>query len=1412
MSIDILYLMKGVIKMGNNDYYVGLDMGTASVGWAVTDTKYNLLRAKGKDMWGVRLFSEAETAADRRSHRVSRRNINRRKARIGLLKEIFETEINKVDPGFYERLRDSKFYAEDKETKNPFAIFSDTGYTDVEFHQDYPTIFHLISELVSDKGKEPHDVRLVFLACLNIYKHRGHFLNDTLSESGIDNIDILCKELCSYIDEYNQYGIFDEKTELRSFVPEELSDVFEKILCNKKISNSSKKSQIINEFELTNKNKYLIEMIGLVCGLTVTISNIFSKDEYDEEQLKQKLSFRSSQFDEDILKVESMLNQDEYEIICLLKKIHDWSVVSVIMGKHQYLSDARVEAYNKHKADLLKIKKIYIDYAKDKYDDMFRDMSDNNYSAYVGKVNSNKASQTGNHKTRMQRRGAKCKLEDLYSRIKKDLINAPENEMKEIYADMEANAFLPKQLTNENGVIPYQLHKSELIKILDNASEYLDFLNIIDDTGLSNKDKIISLFEFRIPYYIGPLYKDEKLKTNAWIVRKEKGRVYPWNFESKVNVKLSAEAFIERMIKHCTYLQDECALPKNSLKYERFRVLNELNSLSINGERVSVELKQRIYNDLFKRSKKRVTKSMLCSYLYNNGLVDKDVEVSGFDGTFANALLSYGKFRELFGVDTLSDSQENVAENIIKWSTIYGDSKKFLKEKIIEAYGSESENPILDKKQIERACGYKFTDWGRLSEEFLKIEGEDKETKVILPLITRMWEYNYNLQELLSNRFTYRDVIENRVESVEKTLLEIEYEDIDNLYISAPVKRMTWQTLLILKEIYEIKGYAPKKLFIEMARDDEIKINGKGKRKNSRKQRLEDLYKNCKEDSDKLRSSLKGCDESSLRSKKLYLYYMQKGKCMYSGNTIDIDALFTNQYDIDHIYPQSVVKDDSLDNNLVLVDRNYNNIKSDTYPIPDKWRNKMRGYWDILKREGFLNDEKYKRLTRAYEFTDDELADFVNRQLVETRQATKVVAELIKKTFSGTEDNRCKVVYAKADNVSRFRHKFSMKYDKKTDKSYVIHPELVKCRIINDFHHAYDAYLNIVVGNVYDVKFTQNPYNYIKEYKKQKRNLADGENEKYHMDKIFNYDVKRGDETAWVRWGDNKSLDSILKVLRKNTPLVTRMNYEAHGKISKETIWSAEKAQNGTGYISVKSNNKMPVNRYGGYSSLTTAYFFLVEHTSKKKRIRTIEAFPLYLKDQIQTKEMLEEWCADKENGLGLIDPSVRFQRIKVYSKIRIDGYDLCLTGKGGNALLTGSEMQLKVDSYWRYYIKKLSEYTEKSSDIITIEDNIKLYDLILDKNINGIYSKRPSSISLILNEGRDKFISLSLEEQVSTLMSLLKEFCLENQGLNLLSIGGSKRSGVMQPNKNITDRQEVLLINQSVTGLYENTIDLLTI
>jgi CRISPR-associated endonuclease Csn1 len=61
-----------------------------------------------------------------------------------------------------------------------------------------PSVYHLRNELI--KSKEPHDIRLVYLAIHHILKKRGHFLFDTSSDTDISTAAVL-DELSSYIEQ-----------------------------------------------------------------------------------------------------------------------------------------------------------------------------------------------------------------------------------------------------------------------------------------------------------------------------------------------------------------------------------------------------------------------------------------------------------------------------------------------------------------------------------------------------------------------------------------------------------------------------------------------------------------------------------------------------------------------------------------------------------------------------------------------------------------------------------------------------------------------------------------------------------------------------------------------------------------------------------------------------------------------------------------------------------------------------------------------------------------------------------------------------------------------------------------------------------------------------------------------------------
>ena len=165
--------------MEKKKYYLGLDIGTDSVGYAVTDKEYNLIKFHGEPAWGVTVFDKAGGCEKRRMRRTARRRLDRKKIRIQLLQELFAVEIAKVDEKFYKRLRESYLYREDAEDQ--YTLFCDPNYTDKDYYRQYPTIHHLITDLM--ESVEPHDVRLVYLACAWLIAHRGHFLSNVSKDN-----------------------------------------------------------------------------------------------------------------------------------------------------------------------------------------------------------------------------------------------------------------------------------------------------------------------------------------------------------------------------------------------------------------------------------------------------------------------------------------------------------------------------------------------------------------------------------------------------------------------------------------------------------------------------------------------------------------------------------------------------------------------------------------------------------------------------------------------------------------------------------------------------------------------------------------------------------------------------------------------------------------------------------------------------------------------------------------------------------------------------------------------------------------------------------------------------------------------------------------------------------------------------
>lgn len=1359
-------------------FYIGLDIGTNSVGIACTDENYNLLRAKGKDLWAVRLFDEAMPASDRRMKRAARRRLMRRRQRIALLQELFALLMAKKDDTFFVRLNNSPYLIEDKRgTDSKYVIFADDDYNDADFYRDYPTIYRLRRDLIH--GKTQKDIRLYYIAIHHILKYRGNFLYEGQSLSDVRDVSRLFVDLNHQFDALgNESAVYFDESKLEKF---------KKIATEKRGINARNKEceELFGKMSAEMKS-----VIKLLLGGKVVLSKIFGREPAEGEK---SVTFKSL----DDIAFETLLqdlSDDEAEALVSLKKIYDNLTFESVLGGYEYISDALVDMYEKHKADLKKLKDLLRGHKK-LYHAMFRYVvrsdgeKENKSEDKEGKKQpANYASYVGYTKTNGKKIACKrcVKVKDFYDFVKKMLTDHRgelDNDAlaDEILGDIENETFMPRILNADNGTFPYQVNEQELKKILENAEkDFPEFREVSEGCTLS--EKILSLLRFRIPYYVGPLntYHEDK-GGNSWMVRRAAGRITPWNFDEKVDKKKSNEKFMRRMTNKCSYLHGCDVLPKCSILYQKFIVLDQLNKLQIDGEPVSVALKQRIFDELY-MTRKSVSKNNIKDYLVKIGQISekekKDTDVKCGADDFKASMSTYFTLKNILG--DLVDKNEQLCEDIVLWHTLNTD-KENVRELIEEKYGDIPE--VM--KNIRALKGLVFKDFGKLSREFLceLPGGVDENTGEVYTILGELYKTNKNLNELLwADEYSFRKSIDKMNGAASP---DVTYEDVEELYVSPAVRRGIWQALRMCDEYVEALGRKPDKVFVEVTRyDDKEK---KGKKQKSRKEELEELYKQC-DGIDDLKARLGAKNDVELRQDRLYLYFRQLGKCMYSGDNIELDALMSDQYDIDHIIPQSLAKDDSWDNR-VLVKSELNRRKTNDYPVPDFCRSSGAvAHWEVLKKKGLISEKKYKRLMRRTPLTNEELEAFAARQIVFTGQASKAVAELLRRKYK--TDGKKVVYYSKAGNVSDFR------------KDH----DFIKCRDTNDLHHARDAYLNIVVGNVYDARFGS-LYRDLKRGKPIISNNAEK--------KLFTYTIPGA-------WDKDKSMAVVEKTLAKPSMCVTRYSY-----ISKNVFYKINPLSAGASGISVPRKETFPLNnteKYGGYTGLSTAYFVLIlSKNMRGKEIKTIDGVPVLI--EYKTKgdiNKLEEYFALNDK---YIEPKILL-KIKKDSCLKYGKAPIILTGVADNARLSMHIAfewfaSARIDKYVKaltkcrefidkgYFSRSAETYTVNKSSIskngvvIDRSANIELYDIILKQLSRDEYDVgNIKSLLDNLTEQRKLFASLTCYEQIKLLIELTRILKCRSKGkpidLSLLNI----KYVAPRIKKNISN-VDVFLVNDSPCGLH---------
>ena len=1222
------------------NYSIGLDIGDTGVGWAVISDDFGVVEKSGKRLIGTRLFDIGNSAKNRRLQRIARRRLERRRQRITLLRSLMADEINALDPSFFQRL-DMSFLKKGDEFGRRFTynLFDGIGLTDKGFYKRFPTIYHLRNYLLETQEKV--DIRWIYLAFHHMIKYRGNFLMEGEAENigGFKRGDM--KELFAAIDEVADTDFAE--------LPEEIVFKAEDVLTDK---SRTRKDRVKTAAEILSSAGYkdnFKNLLNALLGMKFKLGlACFSDEEITGEDDKPaELSFNSENYDEEEANYLDALG-DNAIVLGRLRKLYYLLEFSQILGTNDYISQAMLETYQNHAEDKKLVKRLLKKYVYDSSDEgvkAYRDF----FTAYPDEENVVCYANYIAKPAKVKEKNKPTTPEELIYKKITSLIEkyAPEVQPSENNEDTVAIAtnykedpdylemvkiherrdLLPKLNAKRNGAIPNQMHLKEMNVILEKQGKYYPCLS-------ENADKIRNILTFVRPYYVGVLGKNS---PNNWYKKEIDGVVTPWNFYEKIDTDYAEEQFISRLVGKCSVFPDEKVLPKQSFLYGEYMVLNELNKIKVDKKPIDIRIKQKLYNDLFKSpgAKASVSAKDIAEYLVNIGYKEglKADDISGLTGEngrkIANVLKAYRAFTSALK-GKFNESDIPLYEKVVYTNTVFSDTKT--REKRIKniIHGAGKEN-IYCETDIKNMAKLQFSGWGRFSEKVLS------ETKGFydnheVSVIELMYESNNSFMEICWDKaFGFKEQF-FRYENKKLSDVKQIYNDlILPSYTSPIVKKATYETVKLIDEIKRIMGADPHKIYVETTLGEDLK---------KKKKYTDTRAKQLKEAIDVILSEAKGFNKSTwekyvsedqlkyvrkklddenidLNKERYYLWFRQLSRSLYSGKVIDWEDIATN-CEVDHLIPRSLIKDDSIENK-VLVLKGENQNKGNDKVLPFETIKAMSPFWKVLRKAGLIGSKKFNNLMRT-EWKESDIEGFINRQLVETSQIIKEVQKILEQAYGEPS------LTASEHVVTPVRAKLSDEFKKELG--------YFKIRELNNLHHAKDAYAAAVLGKFCDLTVKQNIGDFRNRLWDLKKALMRKKGEEYSDEREKNLHgiildmmffkfgsstvttcdrdgsvvetTRLSDNFGEIVW-DTETLNRVKKNIFDNRILFTKkIEKEANGAFYDQNARAVkDKPKISLRYVNDNNGNKIPLppEVYGGYSSQNDIYTVVVDYeiTRNKK-------------------------------------------------------------------------------------------------------------------------------------------------------------------------------------------------------------------
>lgn len=436
----------------------------------------------------------------------------------------------------------------------------------------------------------------------------------------------------------------------------------------------------------------------------------------------------------------------------------------------------------------------------------------------------------------------------------------------------------------------------------------------------------------------------------------------------------------------CTLELTEKRAPKAAYSSELFVALERINHLRIEskyGDKrfLTEEERQIIFDLMYKRSEVSYTQvrralnlseednfvGITCKQLRKKDLTDEEQRKKAENAKFIS-LKYYYIFSKILGANQQNCSNDDLFEMFDIIATILTDYKSDISRT------EKLKKLNIDNEKIDELLSLDPAGHINLS---------CKATRKLIPHL--MLGVTYDKACSLAG---YDFKGENKKEKLAILKGSAITEEIQNI-TNPVVRRAISQSIKVINAII-FKYGTPQAINVELARemsktfDERNEIQREQEKNEARNKRIKQLIQ--KEFNI---ANPKGQDIIKYR-----LWEEQNGICLYSGNKIPADELFSGAYEIDHILPYSRTYNDSYANK-VLVEASENREKGNRIPFEYFGNDVSR--WDEFESRVYMiyrNSAKAKRLIKK-QLSDEEMADFKSRNLNDTRYIARLLYNLL---------------------------------------------------------------------------------------------------------------------------------------------------------------------------------------------------------------------------------------------------------------------------------------------------------------------------------------------------------------------------------------------------------------------------------